>query len=517
MSIFEIVVATSLLCMPNLSQDQTSRDSAAGAPTIIVTKLDVTDEVLKLSYEIRNTSEHDIWVCEGTTSGYKNFEVDMVADGQTLLIRRRSDVPMSGFGEPPTYRYVGMSENFTQKESLLLSLPVRPRRVLLGGRRSAKVIEYAKRLVIEIGFYSGDLPGMIVGMLEEAEKDPQKKHEDDIGYPTDAIGWLSSSVYFNRINEGVLDRDEQVVVVWTNQTLKGEQVIRTAVDNLRIPYVEDPSRRELRPQNLSVCTRVEIKYEPSMLDYFFPSAARQHLLSVPEIKYLESHEMIVVDDQELIRSMADEISEGFCGGQIVTESRLAHVTCYRGNEHLTSFTVYGDASLETEDKQYLWYRRNPQGVRMLTQQVKPFELRMQCAVNLVDLWHRLRLYYKTEKMRLEDSSAGNQIVYPAVDEWCDVMLRAYQIVGPGKSIMRAHICPSAGEGECHYAINPNCKFDSPPDMVLLFETKAGWNRHGGRELFTFDNHDPKGGCVLLNDGTVKFIRTAEELRRLRWE
>ena len=52
------------------------------------------------------------------------------------------------------------------------------------------------------------------------------------------------------------------------------------------------------------------------------------------------------------------------------------------------------------------------------------------------------------------------------------------------------------------------------------------------DLFTFDNHDPKrlapivlpspqrssgGGCVLLNDGTVKFIRTEEELHALRWK
>jgi hypothetical protein len=66
-------------------------------------------------------------------------------------------------------------------------------------------------------------------------------------------------------------------------------------------------------------------------------------------------------------------------------------------------------------------------------------------------------------------------------------------------------------------MNPNCKPDSPPDMVLLFETKAGWNQHGGLELFTFDNHDPKGGCVLLNDGTVKFIRTPEQLQQLRWK
>jgi predicted enzyme involved in methoxymalonyl-ACP biosynthesis len=30
-------------------------------------------------------------------------------------------------------------------------------------------------------------------------------------------------------------------------------------------------------------------------------------------------------------------------------------------------------------------------------------------------------------------------------------------------------------------------------------------------------HDPKGGCALLNDGTVKFIRTKEELQQLRWK
>ena len=36
-------------------------------------------------------------------------------------------------------------------------------------------------------------------------------------------------------------------------------------------------------------------------------------------------------------------------------------------------------------------------------------------------------------------------------------------------------------------------------------------------MFTFDNHDPKGGCVLLNDGKVKFIRTDEELKQLRWK
>jgi hypothetical protein len=52
-------------------------------------------------------------------------------------------------------------------------------------------------------------------------------------------------------------------------------------------------------------------------------------------------------------------------------------------------------------------------------------------------------------------------------------------------------------------------------MLLRFETKAGWNQQGGPEVFTFDNHDLKGGCVLLNDGTAKFVHSEEELHTLR--
>jgi len=76
-------------------------------------------------------------------------------------------------------------------------------------------------------------------------------------------------------------------------------------------------------------------------------------------------------------------------------------------------------------------------------------------------------------------------------------------------------CPSVRQS--HYAMNPDCDPNSPPDTVLLFETKTGWNQYGGPELFTFDNHNPKGGCVLLNDGTVKFIRTEEDLHSLHWK
>ncbi len=79
---------------------------------------------------------------------------------------------------------------------------------------------------------------------------------------------------------------------------------------------------------------------------------------------------------------------------------------------------------------------------------------------------------------------------------------------PGTEIVR----PTVSDYAMNHACDPNS-----PHTVLSFETRPGWNQHGGPELFTFDNHDPKGGCILPNDGTVKFIRTKEELAQLRWK
>ena len=100
-------------------------------------------------------------------------------------------------------------------------------------------------------------------------------------------------------------------------------------------------------------------------------------------------------------------------------------------------------------------------------------------------------------------------MYPEPAKWCDLLVDYVS--------EEFFQCPGGKENKCHYAMNPNCEPDSAGDMVLLFETKAGWNQHGGPELFTFDNHEPEGGCVLLNGGTVKFIRMEDELQQLRWK
>lgn len=522
---FCIIPAMRTQAMPEVDS---GAEEKAGALIMFLSEFKVGDKILNVQYNIENGSDHDVWVCHSVdVYAGSHLEVYLAEDGQTLRIRRQLDVPAKGvyWAANPYGRYVRLRAGKTQTESLSLPLPVCSRRVYGAGRR-VQGTEHAKRLAIEIGYYAGDMPGMIRGVLTEAERlsETRLDHALEITNKRYFAGlmvrdWFGGLLHFNELNEVLRSRDEEVLIPYTHQALKGENVLRVTIDGLLIPCEEE---KEWLPQGrqlpyLTPWSRVEIQYEPSMLEYFFPYAGQQSLLSPAETQYLRSLKTIVDKDQEHIKALAYDVSKGSRSG-IVAERSTAHVTCYRDGEHLTSFTVYDNMSIETEEKQVFWYRRGLQSLKTLTPQIQPFDLRVRCAANLRDLWHRFRLYHKAEKERLKDSSNKSEVVYPTPTKWCDAMVRAYQSIGMlEKNIMRPHMCPGVREGKGHYGMNPHCEPDSPADTVLLFETKAGWNQHGGPELFTFNNHDPHGGCVLLNDGTVKFIRTKEELQQLRWK
>lgn len=57
-----IVITALCLCILPATQAQAKSNAKAGAPTIAVTKLEVTDKILTLRYEIKNGSGHDIWI-----------------------------------------------------------------------------------------------------------------------------------------------------------------------------------------------------------------------------------------------------------------------------------------------------------------------------------------------------------------------------------------------------------------------------------------------------------------------
>ena len=566
-----IMIVVLSICTLSAMQAQAKSDNSAaasdkaGIPTIAVNKLDINDKALRLDYEIRNDSQQDVWLCDSVSERY-NFEVYLNEDPQTLVVRKRLDVPSSSdWYRQPVGKYMRLRSGEKRVESLLLPVPVDSVHMYYSsGRRSKRSqrVFNAKRLSIEIGYYVGNFPEILLGIPEEAEK----SGDDELFV---LHMWFGGVLGFNNRNESLRQRDEKVLIPYTYQELEGEKVLRTTIGDLSILYKEIVRWPKYNPPDLTTCTRVEIQCEPSMLEYFYPYQSQQSLLDKEEMEYLGSEKTIIIEDATDINDLANEVKQAKQGvGGIVSEKSKANVFCYDGSRLVTSFIVYDDTSIEIEQKARIKYSSGLQSLRKLTPHIQPLELRMRCAANLKNLWHRMRLYDRAGKSRVQSSSRINiggqynllddpnmtdigrlidevenqmklyveaekkrladllpkiKLIYPQPRGWCDSMEWAFvgSMIRSKRheidSKMRIHVCPSVAEGLSTYAMNRKCKFDSPPDTVLLFETKAGWNQNGGPELFTFDNHEPKGGCVLLNDGTVKFIRNKEELKQLRWK
>jgi len=284
-----------------------------------------------------------------------------------------------------------------------------------------------------------------------------------------------------------------------------------------------------------------MKYYPSTLDYVVLNPGGQSLFSRAEKTYMESHETFTTNDEARIKAFALALKLGFYKGltrRRPTYMPSVYVTCYHNEKRLVSFYLI-DRTVITEHKRKFEYLTDLPNLEIIEPlKMQQFRLRRYCARNM-------------ERLRLAGPLRDEKVsVYPDGNQWCDAIVqfcRNQYSIRDGVKVRRITeewisetiVCPSVRKRgyadnsrvpnksnskeqpvpllECHYAMNTNCEPNSPPDTVLLFETKAGWNQHGGPELFTFYNHDPKGGCVVLNDGTVKFIRTREELQQLRWK
>jgi hypothetical protein len=510
----------SLVCIVPIVRSETQRLSSGrggndGVFAIVALgEPRVSADTFEWRYQMRNDSPQDVWVCGNLE--IHCCEVHLMQDNETLLIRRRLDLRAERFpGVQPSARYVRLRKGEARTELISFRLPIQPQYVVSQWRQEHP-LEYAKRVVLEIGYYVGDLPEKIFDMLHEAEMHPKTYPPDLPMEEYDATCHLGDTTqgFLGLNNESRASKSEWLSVPYTWQTFKGEQVLRLTADGVRIPYLEGD--REVARPDLTRCTWAEVKFNKSALDFFLPYADEQKLLNSAERHYLESLDTVVVKDREVLSALAAEVQKGV-RDSFVWDHGMAELTCSKGDERLMSLKVYNASKIMTSHGQVIQYEY-PDGLWSLsriTPEVRSFDLRVQCAANLRDLWYRLRLYHRV-KAADSGASVGNiRKSYPPAAKWCDDISSAYWRLG--KAIARPFKCPSASEGEGHYAINPSCTYDAPPDTVLLFETKPGWNQHGGPVLFTFDNHDPKGGLVLLNDGTVKFIRTEEELKQLRWK
>ncbi|MHC4354650.1 MAG: hypothetical protein ACYS0H_18260 [Planctomycetota bacterium] len=511
-----------ILTLTGCAVGSASSDDAT-AVRIEITDTKVTGRHLEIEYRIINGSEDDAWIYVGGGLQFSDGTFGMAAglhlteDGRTLTIRGRAFARKSLRTHMPGYkRFVRLLPGATQTESVFFKMPAHP--YSLTERQRGQGLKYASRLAIELGYYTGNLPEEILEMSEEQAKTSHGDLREGALRPNNFSNW----------NQVVTSRDEELLLPSYSRVFKGEseQILRAVVEDVHIPYEATrlyyPPRIE--PPALASCTKVELRYQPSMLEYFFPFAFQQSLLSPMELEYLQAQKTLVLEDAQDIRVFAEDIGKARTSdGRVLVRYRgHVDVACYHDGKPTQSFPICNDDVVIVEREPLSWLEGFP-SLKTLTPQIEAIDLRMRCATNLKNQWYRFRFHYIYEAYDRDVSAGKIEKIFPAPRKWCDTM------VGPNPTrpicgiprfrslSKKPHICPSASEGRNHYALNPNCKPDSPSDMVLLFETKAGWNQHGGPELFTFDNHDPKGGCVLLNDGTVNFIRTAEELRQLRWE
>ena len=289
------------------------------------------------------------------------------------------------------------------------------------------------------------------------------------------------------------------------------------------------------PLDLNGCTSIKVKFVPSALDHFAPRKGHLDMLSSGEKDYLESLKAFVISDMNQIEAFTHDLSLGVrkSGSRGKSFGRsFVSVTFYRNQKHLTSIKVY-ERTVVTEDNDIFEYPVGRPNLEIIEPpEIRRFKLRFFCGRNMSRFYATIPFNYRKVNS------------YPESMRWSDAFVKYWQnlfVIRDGVRkryhddlwISDTLICPGVDEQignesnspnnfgslsmECHYAMNPHCEPNSPPDTVLFFETEVGWNQHGGPELFTFDHHDPKGGCVRLNDGTVKFIRTKEELQQLRWK
>ena len=119
----------------------------------------------------------------------------------------------------------------------------------------------------------------------------------------------------------------------------------------------------------------------------------------------------------------------------------------------------------------------------------------RCVQNMRALGDALRMYAEDNDNR-----------FPPPASWCDAIVPYLE---DGRDVF---VCPAAPDQPCGYALNPypsgparkRSKIATP--MVLVFESDAGWNAHGGRSLLPEVARHLSGDDLLMADGRVIWVR-----------
>ena len=205
--------------------------------TMEILDLDVNESTLALSYNIRNGTNRDAWVCNSI--GSVPFEVFLTSDKQTFLIRKRLDVSSNTIwrGPSPVGTYARIAPGVALTESVQVALPASPT-FLYASRGATEVAQTVTCLALEIGYYDEDLPALIHGIIGVAEKSGLTSQDvppnilDTYFRGLRVRGVLGN---FDRVNKDPYG-EGCVYIAYSGQALTDEKVLRVDVNNISISY-----------------------------------------------------------------------------------------------------------------------------------------------------------------------------------------------------------------------------------------------------------------------------------------
>jgi competence protein ComGC len=127
---------------------------------------------------------------------------------------------------------------------------------------------------------------------------------------------------------------------------------------------------------------------------------------------------------------------------------------------------------------------------------------INCVNNVKQLGLAVRMY-----------ATDNNDQFPSAAKWCDAIQSYVQSPKPFQ-------CAADPSQRCAFAYNrklDGLKLDGiDPQTVLFFESSAGWNAAGGRELFSAHKHSRTRIVVGFADGSVQQLPRSQ-LETLRWD
>ena len=208
--------------------------------TLALTKFEVNEASLDVHLRFENHSDHDVWVLHSLITGHHlPLEVFLSKNGQTLLIRRRLDVPSKwNFESPKRGRYdlLRSGESWTDRQSI--PLPVVPIFEFAQSDASKIFTGNVRNVRLEMGYYDQDLPALMRDVLSEAEKFEGTFMAPDSVKLEYFRGLKARDRGLGRYT--VLNPDPydtgSVVVPYTYQNFTGEKVLSICVNGVSIPY-----------------------------------------------------------------------------------------------------------------------------------------------------------------------------------------------------------------------------------------------------------------------------------------